>query len=144
MVMASLVYGAGILLVLVSVGVAGWYLYGVQRGDGGGFFSTRQRRLAIAERLSLEGGRRLVLIRRDGVEHLVMVGGPIDLVIETGIPVVGGDVFAPMPSDYAAQNRNLFDADTLPLHAIREQGLTAQGEAHSLDGAGRNSGSGAA
>jgi len=29
--------------------------------------------------------RRLVLIRRDDQEHLVMIGGPQDLVIETGI-----------------------------------------------------------
>jgi len=26
-----------------------------------------------------------VLIRRDGVEHLIMTGGPVDVVIETGI-----------------------------------------------------------
>ena len=29
--------------------------------------------------------RRLVLIRRDDVEHLIMTGGPVDVVIETGI-----------------------------------------------------------
>jgi len=32
-----------------------------------------------------DGRRRLLLIRRDDVEHLVMTGGPIDVVIETGI-----------------------------------------------------------
>jgi hypothetical protein len=28
----------------------------------------------------------LVLVRRDNVEHLIMTGGPVDVVIETGIP----------------------------------------------------------
>ena len=27
---------------------------------------------------------RLMLVRRDGVEHLIMTGGPVDVVIETG------------------------------------------------------------
>ncbi len=27
-----------------------------------------------------------MLIRRDNVEHLLLIGGPIDLVVETGIP----------------------------------------------------------
>ena len=33
----------------------------------------------------MDARRRLVLIRRDDVEHLIMTGGPVDVVIETGI-----------------------------------------------------------
>lgn len=44
-----------------------------------------ERRLAVVEHASVDGRRRLVLIRRDGVEHLIMTGGPVDVVIETGI-----------------------------------------------------------
>ena len=33
----------------------------------------------------IDAKRRLVLIRRDNVEHLVMTGGPVDIVIESGI-----------------------------------------------------------
>ena len=29
--------------------------------------------------------KRLVLVRRDDVEHLIIVGGPVDMVVETGI-----------------------------------------------------------
>ena len=29
--------------------------------------------------------RKLILIRRDDVEHLIMVGGPVDMVVETSI-----------------------------------------------------------
>jgi hypothetical protein len=44
-----------------------------------------ERRLDIMEQTSLDSRRRLVLIRRDDVEHLIMTGGPVDVVIETGI-----------------------------------------------------------
>lgn len=43
------------------------------------------KRISIVETASIDGRRRLVLIRRDNVEHLIMTGGPVDLVIETGI-----------------------------------------------------------
>jgi hypothetical protein len=42
-------------------------------------------RLAISEFHEVDKQRRLVLVRRDNVEHLIMIGGPQDLVIETGI-----------------------------------------------------------
>jgi hypothetical protein len=50
-------------------------------------FSGRKpgRRLDIVEQANIDGRRRLVLIRRDDVEHLIMTGGPVDVVIETGI-----------------------------------------------------------
>jgi len=45
----------------------------------------RDRRLGVVYQAPVDGRRRLLLIRRDDVEHLVMTGGPIDVVIETGI-----------------------------------------------------------
>ena len=42
-------------------------------------------RLAVMEQAHVDRTRRLVLIRRDDVEHLIMTGGPVDVVIETGI-----------------------------------------------------------
>jgi hypothetical protein len=42
-------------------------------------------RLGVMETASVDRSRRLVLIRRDDVEHLIMTGGPVDVVIETGI-----------------------------------------------------------
>lgn len=46
---------------------------------------TSKRRLAIVESLDLDAHRRLVILRRDSVEHLVLIGGPSDLVVETDI-----------------------------------------------------------
>jgi hypothetical protein len=44
-----------------------------------------EKRLAVIDQASIDGRRRLLLIRRDDVEHLIMTGGPVDVVIETGI-----------------------------------------------------------
>ncbi|MDO8605378.1 MAG: flagellar biosynthetic protein FliO [Phaeospirillum sp.] len=40
------------------------------------------RRLALVEALQLDGKRRLVLIRRDDREHLLLLGGESDVVVE--------------------------------------------------------------
>jgi hypothetical protein len=42
-------------------------------------------RVAVIESLPVEGKRKVVLVRRDNIEHLVMVGGRNDLVIESNI-----------------------------------------------------------
>jgi flagellar protein FliO/FliZ len=55
-------------------------------GLGGRFAAVRgKRRLAVVEVLPLDGKRRLVLLRRDGAEHLVILGVQGDVVVETGI-----------------------------------------------------------
>jgi flagellar protein FliO/FliZ len=46
---------------------------------------TRQPRLGLVDAFSLDGQRQLVLVRRDNVEHLVMIGGPNDVLLESQI-----------------------------------------------------------
>ena len=46
---------------------------------------NRQPRLQVLDAAAVDARRRLVLVRRDGVEHLIMIGGPTDIVIESGI-----------------------------------------------------------
>jgi flagellar protein FliO/FliZ len=46
----------------------------------------RDPRVRVVESRILDGRRRLVLVRRDEVEHLLVIGGESDLVVETGIP----------------------------------------------------------
>ena len=46
---------------------------------------TRTPRLAVLDAAAIDTRRRLVLVRRDDVEHLVMIGGPTDIVIESRI-----------------------------------------------------------
>jgi Flagellar biosynthesis protein, FliO len=46
---------------------------------------NRQQRLQVLDAAAVDARRRLVLVRRDGIEHLIMIGGPTDIVIESGI-----------------------------------------------------------
>jgi hypothetical protein len=39
----------------------------------------------VIDAAAVDGRRRLVLVRRDNVEHLLMIGGPADLVVEPNI-----------------------------------------------------------
>src|SRR4051794_6643566 len=52
---------------------------------GGRVRGRRGSRLGIDEYYEVDKTCRLILVRRDGVEHLLMIGGERDLVIETGI-----------------------------------------------------------
>jgi hypothetical protein len=45
----------------------------------------RGQRLGISEYHELDKTRRLVLVRRDDVEHLILIGGEQDIVVESGI-----------------------------------------------------------
>jgi len=47
--------------------------------------NTRRKRIEIVERLSVDAKRSVALIRRDGMEHLVMFGPEGQSTIETGI-----------------------------------------------------------
>jgi len=42
-------------------------------------------RIAMVDMVTLQGNRRLILVRRDHVEHLLCIGGEQDLVIESDI-----------------------------------------------------------
>ena len=45
----------------------------------------RQLRLGIVDAFDLDRQRQLVIVRRDNVEHLIMIGGPNDILIELQI-----------------------------------------------------------
>ncbi len=62
----------------------------------GQFFGPKpEKRLAVVEQARVDNRRHLILVRRDGVEHLIMTGGPVDVVIETGIGAGRTRVAAP-------------------------------------------------
>jgi len=46
---------------------------------------SRAPRLGVVDVFGLDGQRQLVIVRRDNTEHLLMIGGPNDLVIESQI-----------------------------------------------------------
>jgi flagellar biogenesis protein FliO len=47
--------------------------------------NNRQPRLAVLDAAAVDSRRRLVLVRRDNIEHLILIGGPSDIVVESGI-----------------------------------------------------------
>lgn len=56
---------------------------------------ARQPRLGIVDIYDLDRQRQLVLLRRDNIEHLLMIGGPNDVVVETNIVRVAARAQAP-------------------------------------------------
>src|SRR6201990_2340458 len=74
------------IVVLALIGVAAWLVRRFATGRPG---ANTQRggmpRLAVIDAAAVDGRRRLVLVRRDNVEHLLMIGGPTDVVVETNI-----------------------------------------------------------
>jgi flagellar protein FliO/FliZ len=98
-----------LIVVLLLLALAFWLL----RKFGGERLSNaaargRQPRLAVIDAASVDGRRRLVLIRRDNVEHLLMIGGPTDVVVEPNIVRAGAPARDPAPARPPATG------DTLP------------------------------
>ena len=52
------------------------------------------RRLALVETISLDARRKLMLVRRDGVEHLLLLGANSETLLETGINLPTGSLQA--------------------------------------------------
>ena len=82
--------GPKILLFLVVVlGLLALAFWLLRRFGGGRLGSSatrgRQPRLAMIDQAAIDNRRRLILIRRDNVEHLLIIGGPTDVVIEQNI-----------------------------------------------------------
>ena len=74
------------LIVLGLIGGTAWAVrrFGAGRLGGAGT-RGRQPRLAVVDYASVDSRRRLILVRRDNIEHLVLIGGPTDVVVEANI-----------------------------------------------------------
>lgn len=87
----------GVVLVLIA-GLAAL----VRRSGFGGRLAIApgaggERRLALVEVRPLDAKRKLVLLRRDDREHLVLLGAAGDLLIESDIPAPPARPAAAMP-----------------------------------------------
>jgi len=84
----NLVLGVAAILFIVALGSLVIWAFKTFIGgspSGSGLVRPRDKRLGVVETASVDAKRKLLLVRRDDVEHLVMIGGPIDMLIETGI-----------------------------------------------------------
>jgi flagellar biogenesis protein FliO len=73
------------VVVFGLIGLTAWLVRRFGTARLGESTRGRQPRLAVIEAGAVDGRRRLVLIRRDNVEHLLMIGGPSDIVVEQNI-----------------------------------------------------------
>lgn len=77
-------FALGIVIVLIVFGL--WLLKLLTRATGR-LGQASEKRLQVIDTANVDGKRKVIIIRRDNVEHVVMTGGPQDLVIESGIAV---------------------------------------------------------
>jgi flagellar protein FliO/FliZ len=84
-------FGLALAFVLGLILVVAWVMRRLGYGSVNPARSGRQRRLGVVEVAQLDARRRLVLVRRDDKEHLVLLGLNNDLVLETGIPAAVPD-----------------------------------------------------
>jgi flagellar protein FliO/FliZ len=73
------------LFVVALVALTVWAFKTFFPGRNGQGFARREKRLGVMETASVDQKRKLLLVRRDDVEHLIMIGGPVDMLVETGI-----------------------------------------------------------
>jgi hypothetical protein len=112
------------VVVLALIGAAAWL---VRRFAGNRLGANANRgrmpRLAVIDAAAVDGRRRLVLVRRDNVEHLLMIGGPTDIVVEPNI------VRAMPARDQVPPRPNVGGAELPPRVALPDVGSWSDGDA---------------
>lgn len=88
------------LVALIALGIIMVVVKIVRKLTKGPYASSgsHRARLAVMDAAEVDAQRRLVLVRRDEVEHLVMIGGPTDIVIEQNITGPGRSAPLQQPS----------------------------------------------
>lgn len=128
------------VVILVLLALLGLFVRQIQggrlrlRGQAGG--RQRQPRLGVVDTYDLDRQRQLVLIRRDNIEHLLMIGGASDVVVETNILRSGGRAAPPAYVDTAGVDRPLPPFETLvpPSEPAMRAGDEARRAGHAPEG----------
>lgn len=88
---------ASLAFILGLIGLCAWVAKRLGLATGNIATKGNQKRLSVTEVKVVDAKHRLILIRRDDREHLILLGGERDLVIETGIEV---------PAEHIADSEN--------------------------------------
>ena len=89
---------------------------------------NRIPRLSVTDATVVDDKRRLVLVRRDDVEHLVLIGGPTDVVVETNV------IRTQAPANSPARDETDSNPDTALLTAaVAATGAVAASTATASD-----------
>lgn len=104
-------FALALVFVIALIGL----LAAVARRAGLGYATPKKggrRRLSITEVVPLDAKRRLVLVRRDATEHLVILGPAGETVVETGIATDDGGFPAALATAAGDQAPKLPAAET--------------------------------
>src|SRR5262245_59835342 len=102
-----------LVLVLVIVRIIRSMTFGTFVAGG----RNRKTRLAVMDAAPGDSQRRLVRVRRDDVEHLILIGGPTDVVVERDIrmlPAARRPATAAEHGDAAAHRQRPAEAPAQP------------------------------
>ncbi|EJF87362.1 flagellar biosynthetic protein FliO [Bartonella rattimassiliensis] len=99
-----------------------------------GRFSTNRKkrlsRLAICEVISIDRVRRLILVRCDNKEYLLLIGGLTDVVVESDIinTAQQGKETHTHPNSYLSKKNETSDKSPSPFtnHPIQDSAITAE------------------
>lgn len=83
--MAAAAALAALLLLIIIWRIFRYFSGGTYVAGG----RNRKARLAVMDATAIDTHRRLVLVRRDDVEHLILIGGAADVVVERDIRLAG-------------------------------------------------------
>ncbi|WP_329957991.1 hypothetical protein [Bartonella sp. F02] len=74
-----------LIIAILAITVVIMFLRRFQKKELNNNNEKRSLRLTVCDTIAIDRTRYLVLIRRDNVEHLILVGGQKDLIIESNI-----------------------------------------------------------
>jgi Flagellar biosynthesis protein, FliO len=119
--MMTIYAAVGVLALLILILI-------IVRALGGNVRGRKGSRLGISEYYEIDKTRRLVLVRRDDMEHLVLIGGNQDVVIESdiGSPLMANDTVqpirpAPRPAVFGNRRPNLRPVESGDNRQMREE-----------------------
>jgi len=90
-------FALALAFVLALIALVAWIARRLRLG-GPLMTARRPSRLGVVEVLTLDARRRLVLLKRDDREHLVLLGPSGDIVVERGRPAPRFDLSQPAPA----------------------------------------------
>jgi flagellar biogenesis protein FliO len=132
-----------VVVVLALIAVVYWLVRRYSSGGLGRIGRGRVPRLAIVDAMPVDGRRRLVLVRRDNTEHLILIGGPSDLVVEAAIqrprqrPAARPQTAGPQGAVQAAAPEPVATPEPVPAAAVANPPIPfpATGRMHAQGGA---------
>ncbi|MGL4404263.1 MAG: hypothetical protein ACRCT6_00760, partial [Notoacmeibacter sp.] len=126
----------GLTMAIAIIALALWLAWLLLRRFRSGLFVSgaakgRLPRLAVIDAVPVDSHRRLILVRRDEVEHLIMIGGPTDIVVEAGIAKIPAIAAQPaaLPAAPRAPAQNAQQQPSLPNATLQRPANVAARDA---------------